>query len=290
MTASPTQQTNSAALAAGSPALVGQAALASRGPAPVVRPAGSLPVFSRANPPGWPSDAVLGGPEPQMNTPYRGTMPFLGHTIPLPDGDWTVISRNAVETRDRTPVSVRIVLERNDGPVLTGLMVLGGNPASHPFPHGLPVSPICTGSDVILADAGQADPGGDLNCATVDFHRSTFLRDATSPMFVRVAGNGLDQRNISPPPTLVGTAFIVATRTHSLVGDVFFNPDRAGIAPDVATQRAMSGWTAFNIAKDPAKQAFAQKVLDWSRGWRAALKLALAGKSPRLPPDVATTP
>jgi hypothetical protein len=278
----PTQQTNSSAIATGMPAVSGQVALAS---AHMPQRPGARPAPRQ----GWPPDEAFGGKVPQENATYRGTLPFLNYDVPLPDGDWTVIARNVIMT-PTGPANLRVALERNDGSELTGLMLLGGNPPNKPFPNGLPVSPICTTSDSIIADARQAEPGGNQDCAIIDFRRSTFLRDTTSVVFVRLAGRSLDQHNVSPPATLVGTTFVVANRTHSLVGDVFFNPDRDGIAPDLATQRGQSGWAAFNIDKDPRKQAFAQHVLRWSRGWRDALKLVLAGQTPRLPPDVATTP
>ena len=244
-----------------------------------------------------PSDAEMGGRVPKIGHHYRGSVPYLGRDLPLPDGDWILLVREVVYARPQPdptkpvqPPRDHIALVRRDNGVLTGLIEAFGNPDGKPSPIGWPLDAICGSDTVIRSDVRKADPRGDQDCMAVNFINTTRFRDAGAPRFLRSLAVGLDGLNLLPPAIMVGVVIAEADPTHLLTVSVFLNPDAAGITPDHAVQRARSDWASFNLPHDPAKLAYVEKLEAWGRRWRDVMRQQLSNDRVPVPADAAVTP
>lgn len=256
-------------------------------------PAGAIAVQSQARRPAPTpprlTDADLGGKVPAVRRTYAGTIPFLGRDTPLPAGEWTAISRHTVQFRGDRPPTDEVTLLRHDGPVLTGLLLLFGTPVNKPAANGLPPGIACQESDVTASSIRSATPFGEQDCVAVKWTRTGPWRSAPSATLRGIAAS-LDIVGVTPPPVLVGVMVFEVDAQHELSYNLLLNPDREGVAPDLATQPSQSGWAAINIGRDPAKKAFAERLLAWGEAWRDIVRQVLADERPRIPAQLAQTP
>ncbi len=284
-----TQQSN--ALGGGGPALAANVAAhptASAFAPQGVGPAGSNRVgvgsqLVRA------SDASLGGAVPEMNRTYSGSVVMLGRTIPLPAGAWTVVARG-ISAATVDPPSLDIAFIRSSGDALTGLLAIYGTPLGRPASAGFKVNATCAPAEVITADIAAENPGGDQDCLTVRFFRPVTYRDIRANPLVHAIIAQLDARNISAPPVMVGAEVFEADRAHELRMSGYFNPDAAGIAPDLSVQRAQSAWAPYNLPKDPQKVAYVERIKAWGESWRLGLRQLLEERSVPPSADMERTP
>lgn len=208
---------------------------------------------------------------PRVNDSFSGSLPIAGRAAPLPPGRWAVV-RSEAATVKNVPLTETVVLARHDGPVLRSLIRILAN--LRPVPTGLPLSPTCTSSDVIWNDVRQAIPFGPQDCAAIVFERPALWRENPKMLGYRIIKQ-LDELGIQTPNILVTYALAETDGTWFLHEYVANNPDLAGISPDLSTQRSQSAWTAFNVAKDPQKQQYVDRMKGELAGLRDALRRAL---------------
>jgi hypothetical protein len=266
------QQTTAAALAAngtgGTPAAAPRPGASLQ---PIVRPAALRAPA--------PTAAEFGGTLPQVGRTYRGSIRFLGRDMPLPGGEWILVVQTLARFSDGTPLD-QLGLVRHDGSALSGMLTMVGNPVGHPLAHGWPLNGLCRNSDVISSDVRAAEPMGAQDCQVANFLRTALWREPRETVLLRGIAHALESLNVTPPTTVVGVQTFVADGPYGIEADTFFNPDQAGVAPELAAQRNQSGWTSFNLTKDPAKAAYVDRVKAWGATWRAAMLGALAGRKP----------
>jgi hypothetical protein len=284
-----TQQSN--AVGGGRPALA--ANVASRPAAPGATPQ-AAPSARPVPPNGRPapvraSDASLGGSVPEVNLSYTGSVELLGRRIPLPAGEWTVVARD-FSTDKVDPPSVDIAFVRSEGHRITGLLSIYGTPLGRPAPAGFKVNTACTASDVILNEVAAESPGGVQDCLNVRWLRPVIYHDIRSSAFVHNIAAALDARDIGLPAVMVGAEAYEADRGHELRFAAFFNPDAAGITPDLSVQRGQSGWAPYNLPKDPQKAAYVERVRNWGEAWRPALRQLLSSRTVTASAEMQATP
>lgn len=227
-------------------------------------------------------------PEPALELPglqqtFEGTVPFLGRAFPLPPGTWKTIIRGGDPPAAPPNVAFsRLMLLRHEGPALTGILFLYGNRRAQPSRNGFKILATCEKSDVTLSTVHQAELMGRQDCVTVAWERTRAWAAAPNTLFNQLALT-LDAEGVTPPAVLVTADVTLADSQYAIEAVAFFNPDRAGVPPDLATLRSQSGWAAINLGRDPAKRAYAERVRAWAEAYRAVLLGMLDEK--RAPPD-----
>ena len=235
-------------------------------------------------------DADPVGELPGLQQTFQDTVPFLNRSFPLPPGEWTSIIRAADPAKPPSPAFSRLVLLRHDGPVLTGLLFLYGNRKDQPSPVGFKIVPTCDRSDVTLSTVRAAQLMGRQDCLTVAWDRTRPWATMTNTLVGQIATT-LDAEGVTPPPVLVTADVVVADTQYVLQAIAYFNPDRAGVPPDLATLRSQSGWAAINVGRDPAKLAYAERVRAWAETYRTALLQLLNEKAaPETPVSIPAEP
>ncbi len=239
--------------------------------APAMRSAGLVQA-----PPGAFPAAML----PPMSQNFSGSMMFLNREMILPEGRWKVAAIQAIGSKTAGLVVGIVALVRTDGPTLRGVLILSGN--AKPLPNGFPVSVICQSSDVIWNDIRQAAPQGEQDCAAINFERPALWRAAQKTVFPGIMG-ALDLLNVQTPNYLVGVVVHEANLNWALDEMYLANPDAEGIAPDLSTQRALSGWAAFHLAADPQRQHFVDELKARVAPLRLALRRHIEEHAPYIP-------
>ena len=217
---------------------------------------------------------------PQQNENYRGTVPLLGRSIHLPEGEWTVLASQAFSVGNLGVVAVSIALVRHDGPQLRGIVEIATN--TRAASRGIPLSNVCVTSDVLWNDVREAVPFGRQDCSAIGFQRPVLWRENQKSFNHQIA-QALDALNVQTPNVLVSLA-VHETKGGWFIGETWHqNPDAAGITPDLSTQRAQSAWAAFNLAKDPAKAAFVDRLKSEAPAIRTNLRTLLEAPPPYIP-------
>ena len=217
---------------------------------------------------------------PGVGTEASGSITFLNRNMVLPEGHWRVAATQAIMAKGTGLAGAFMALIRVEGTTLRGVLVLAGN--ARPAPNGFPVSPFCQASDVIWNDVRQAMPQGEQDCALITFERPALWRSAPRTLFAGILQQ-LDLLNVQPPNYLVILDAHEANRNWSLDEWLYENPDADGIAPDLSTQRALSSWTAFRLASDPARQHFVDDLKARAAPLRLSLRRQIEAHAPYIP-------
>jgi hypothetical protein len=217
---------------------------------------------------------------PQVNQQFTGAMPFLNRNMTLPEGSWKVASTQALTGKGMGLVGALVALVRTDGPTLRGILLFAGN--ARPAPGGFPISNLCQASDVIWNDVRVAQPNGEQDCATINFERPALWRALPRGVVSGIMGQ-LDLLNVQPPNIVVSVAVHEANLNWSLDETLITNPELAGIPPDMSTQRAQSAWTAFRVARDPARQHYVESLQQKAAPIRMELRRLIQAPAPYVP-------
>ncbi len=216
---------------------------------------------------------------PQMNFPsamlprvgenFTGTLPFLNREMRLPAGSWKVAATQAIVAKNVGLAGAFVALTKIQGTSLQNVLIFFGN--ARPAPDGFPANKLCQTSDVIWNDVAQNLPQGDQDCAVINFERPVLWRSGNKNAAAGVMSQ-LDLLNVQPPNIMVSVSVHEANRNWVFDEFLAENPDLAGIAPDMSTQRAQSSWVGFRAAGDPAKQKFIDDLKALAAPMRATLR------------------
>jgi hypothetical protein len=230
---------------------------------------------------------------PVAGVAYRDRMPLMGRDVPLPPGDWGMLSVTTLVARGRV-VAARVFMEQHAGSVATRVVSVGSTIAGLSIPAAA-LAGECQQSDVIDNRIRSADPTGEQDCLLVNFGVTAAIRAG----YARVAPgapasnfnagaftnmfNQLDIRNLTLPPTIVFGSVAFDHRGQALNAMVIYNPDADRVPPDPSPLRSTNGWAPFNLDRDPAKKAYVARVLTEMEAYRLLLLDAL--DRPVQPPD-----
>jgi hypothetical protein len=255
-------------------------------------PAPSRAVAPRLNPSTRLTAADIGA-LPPLGEHYSGSLPLLGKTLPLPDGDWQVVVQQR-NTFAGYPPGAQVVLLRTQQRQMTGVLEISGNAVGHASDRGWPINVICqsasrlgTNPQVLAADAREANPGGDQDCVLVGFLTTARWRAAAGSQALQGLSRSLDTLGIVPPPTAIVAAFGETDNQYRLMEQIWLNPDLAGIAPDPEPRPLVNAWAYDKLAGDRARQAYIDRVMAWAESWRPVVRQSLQDPAAVAPAGVA---
>ncbi len=230
---------------------------------------------------------------PVAGVSYRDRMPLMGRDVPLPPGDWGMLSVTTLVTKGRV-VAARVFMEQHGGSAATRVLSVGSTVAGVSIPTAS-LAGECQQSDVIDNRIRSADPTGEQDCLLVNFGTTAAMRASYARMQPGAPASGfnsssfsnmfnqLDVRNLTLPPTIIFGSVAFDHRGEVLSAMLIYNPDADRVPPDPSPLRSTNGWARFNLDRDPAKKAYVARVLAEMEAYR--LQLVDALDRPVQPPD-----
>jgi hypothetical protein len=223
--------------------------------------------------------------EPVLGQHMSGFVSVAGHRMPLPAGDWQVVSFNNMKSDKAATLIYGIGLIQTQGKLLQAVAELtlsatAGKETS-------PITPACATRDVIMHQP-QRDKIT-LDCSMVIFASPSLWQTQPQSMFYPVSLQ-IKRRGLKLPATMVGTVVHLhpADRPEEIV--VFHNPDFNGTGAPFKTK----GWTMEDFKTEPAKMQyvgqFIMEVFKLSRGLQKEAASAAPAPVPVPMPKPAKTP
>jgi hypothetical protein len=227
------------------------------------------------------SAAADSGALPPLGARYTGSVPMLGRSIALPNGQWQVVVQQR-DTFSFYPAVAQVVLLRTDQEQMTGVLEIGGNAAGKPSDKGWPLNVTCQNAArfganpaILAAEARRVAPGGDQDCVLVAFLTTARWRSSSRSQSMQGLSRALDTLGIVPPPVAIVAGFGETDRHYRLVEQLWLNPDLAGIAPDPEPRPMLNAWAFNRLKDDTARRAYVERVMAWAQTWRPVVRQAL---------------
>jgi len=199
---------------------------------------------------------------------------------------WTSTGFHREGARFDRPGRATMVFQREGG-VLRAELEIETN--ARPYPHGVAtLDQTCTSSNVLWNQITQAVPNGTQDCVEIGFQRPALWRQRPGTLAYQSI-NQMDQLSIQPPNMVVDLALFESNANWSVFERVAYNPELAGVAPDMATQASQSAWAPFNFAHDPAKVSFVDGLKAQVPALRTALRRAIDAPA-QFVPGIGLTP
>ena len=202
---------------------------------------------------------------------FEGSVKYGVFDVPLPEGQWTVVSEHAFRTGlsarvgelwlahftatdafDRA-VSIRTILEYGDKP--------GG---------GWAPARDCGRTDMLYVKPVSNTPT-ERECYYVN-HMTTAAADEKSANGEFLAE--LADRGIAVPSNAVVSVFNQANATNLLTVTVLFNPEADGLPPSPVPDWSASEWNARYIGRFPERKAYVDRVIAWNAQWEDRYRAA----------------
>lgn len=201
--------------------------------------------------------------EATMRPTYTGTMPLFHQEIPLPPGNWTVVSVNPEGSRDDGPSSGGSLAARLDGHRVTGLILIrGSDPGTPGTLAQLPPNRSCqaVGHYAARQLAGPAD-GRDA---------CWFVAEATAPALfwtlpdappgLRVGMETMRRTGEQVPARMVGVTYFRIQGARWIEVSTYFDTARNGVADDPDGKRLK----AAQALADPAMRGLVDRLGAWT--------------------------
>ncbi|MEJ0070078.1 MAG: hypothetical protein WDO24_16680 [Pseudomonadota bacterium] len=221
--------------------------------------------------------AASGSARPIYGKSYSGTLNFFGIVMPLPVGEWTLIARVPEAQTPATPETEAVALAKTDGDKLIGLIVFRGNLPLNPSTTGFRADVFCDRTDLLYANTAQNENLGPQDCVVVNYG-ITAAWDApnTLPVYKTINGE-LKLKKVAVPRVVVFSYFRLASKRTLLQAWYYFNPEIEGFPPAVAGTEAQV-WSKYKLPDEPKRQAYVQRVTDWTERWSKLVHTAAEGK------------
>ncbi|RDS81466.1 hypothetical protein DWU99_17520 [Dyella psychrodurans] len=226
-------------------------------------------------------DSALGGRS------YSGSVNVDGYKVPLPAGNWVILSSAHYKSPQAMGELVFLGQVRNmqlvGGARVTALHTV--NPPVAGFPPKLSG---CNGEDRIdLYAAPEAtDPDGHQACWLINSFFTPPLRQwADSTVKIdrldRAVGGDLAAKGVSYSQDFLRIRMTRTEKWGVLEVSYLFSPDAAGIKSNDAISAADTDWTRANIGRYPEKLAYLEKMKQWANQFWPGFKAAFNTGSPK---------
>ncbi|HKT27237.1 MAG TPA: hypothetical protein VJR68_03585 [Dyella sp.] len=219
-------------------------------------------------------DGALGGRS------YNGLVNVDGYKVPLPAGNWVVLSNGRYKSPHATGELVFLGLVKNRR-LVGGARISALHSAGQPGSDFPPKLKGCAG-------ANNVDLYVNAEAMNADGHQSCWLVDSffTPPMqqwadravkigsLDRAAAGDLAAKGVTYPQDFLR---IRMTRTETwglLEVSYLFSPEAAGIKSNEAISAADTDWDCKNISRYPEKVAYVEKMKEWATQFWPRLKVA----------------
>ena len=214
-----------------------------------------------------PRSAPVVADAPAFGSTVAGIIPFAGHTVPLPTGDWLTVAAIGGKLPDGQATNAAMLAQVTGGHA-TAFVILTGAGAPGQGGNGFPRFPGCEESRNLYSRIFVARPSGEQACWSVDAAGIPW-GDATYR--IRAAGVGeLRQRGAALPEVVLRTRFLRANKDHLLIYELYQAVD---VPPE-----GTSGWDWSHVMGAPDRLARATQVRDWAAAWWPLVDRGFSGQ------------
>ncbi|WGS48898.1 hypothetical protein LFL96_14085 [Paraburkholderia sp. D15] len=223
---------------------------------------------------------------------YRQSIAADGFNVPLPPGQWAVLSNSSIRMRGASGVAY--FLGRIEHKRLVGAIRLFALHSSEQPGAGFPAATGCTTGNPNLNHLvlDSVTPYGHQACWLISNYFTPPLQQwadrATKISGLdRAAGGDLAAKGVDYPQDFVDIRFTRAETWGVLEVSYLFDPEIEGITASTALSARESDWHAPNAPRFPDKMAYLAKMQEWGEGlWPTFQQAFDSGK----PPPVAVNP
>jgi hypothetical protein len=217
-----------------------------------------------------PPAAAPGSAAVAFGQSFRGTVPFIGRSLPLPVGDWMVVGINQAKLPSGQLVGA-IMLTRADAGQLLGAVVAFASDGSGPA-AGSPADYTCQGPRVLTARIFAAEDHGRQDNWCIDAYPAILWDGVQQPTVLRAGLGALRQTGVAVPSLMLRSYFIEADKASYLKVNYFLSMQLGGIP--VPTSRDQNLWTLAGLGQSPERMAFFVRVGNWTARWHTLIKRA----------------
>lgn len=217
---------------------------------------------------------------------YSGSLHFDGFDVPLPAGNWVLLSSGHIKTPKLTGELVflgEIKNQRLVGAVRMSALRTIATPGD-----GFQALKGCTESNVeSLYVAPEAIvPNGHQSCWLIDNFFATPLqawadRSNKIPGLERAAAGDLAAKGVTYPQDFVRVRMTRAEKWGLLEVAYIFSPETEGIKSDDVVSITDTDWTAANISRFPEKMAYVNKLKQWAKQMWPTFKSSFDNGAPK---------
>lgn len=210
---------------------------------------------------------------------YSGSFPFQQDHVPLPPGQWTVVS--VARDLDRSPSGIGMLMARLDGHDVTGFVLVRHGP----FPGGTTVpNPMCAyrrryARAVVRPFSKEGEECWFIAEATFP-HLSWDM--VLNPLALLVALKTMAANGQQFPTLMVGCTLYASTALGWRETTYFFDPLANG-APEGGP---IGGWAPAVAMTDPRMQQFAGQYAAWMTAMQPLLEHPEVAPSPAIVDEV----
>lgn len=201
--------------------------------------------------------------ESTMRPVFTGTAPNYHHEIPLPPGNWTVISMGPEAATATTPQATGMLLARLVDHKATGFVLIRSSIPGGALAAFLPANPMC-GFPQRYARAVLVPPqNGSEECWFIA--EATFAGLAWNMTFdppaLQIGLKTMEITNDHIPVVMIGTTYFRSTGRAWTEITYFFDPLSNGVRSGGPTGR----WKPDVALSDPALASFVKRLAGWTR-------------------------
>jgi serine/threonine protein kinase len=220
----------------------------------------------------------------QIGSVYQGSFQTYGYDVPLPPGEWMLLSGAQTIPSLRSGNSghdyllARIERQR----VIEGMRIQALRSA--PVPGvGFARYIYCEDPSNLYAQIEALNADGHQSCWRIyELFTGGWLDLASDPDSVHAAAvRRLLETGVSFPQDLVTVAFFRAETWGALLVSYSYSPEHDGIQSHTATNVSGSDWYVGNVNRYPEKQDYLAKLRDWGNASWPKFKQAFEQAQPR---------
>jgi hypothetical protein len=201
---------------------------------------------------------------------YSGSLHFDGFDVPLPAGNWVVLSSGHVKTPKLTGELVFLGEIKNQR--LVGAVRMSALRAIAMPGDGFQALKGCSESNVeaLYVSPEAIVPNAHQSCWLIDGFFTTPLqawadRANKIPGLERAAAGDLAAKGVTYPQDFVRVRMTRAEKWGLLEVAYIFSPEIEGIKSDDVISLMDSDWAATNISRFPEKVAYVNKLKQWAK-------------------------
>ncbi len=208
-------------------------------------------------------EAMVVDIEATMRPTYTNTMPLFHQEIPLPPGNWTVVSVNPEASRDPGPASGGSLAARLDGHRVTGLILIrGSDPGTPGTLAQLPPNRFCESAGHYAAErlAGPADGRDACWFVAEAMAPALFWTLPEAPPELLVGIETMRRTGEQVPARMLGVTYFRIQGPRWIEVTTYFDTARNGVADDPAGRRL----GAAQAPADPAMHGLVDRLGAWT--------------------------
>jgi hypothetical protein len=217
---------------------------------------------------------------------YRQSIPVVGFTVPLPPGEWAMLSNSTIHLHGSSGMAY--FLGRIEHKKLVGAIRLFAVLSTEQPGAGFPSVNGCVSGNPNLnyLSIDSITPGGHQGCWLINNYFTPPLRQWADravkiDALDRAAAGDLAAKGVTYQQDFVDVRFTRSETWGLLEVSYLFDPELNGVTANVALSARESDWHAPNVIHFPDKMTYLAKTREWGEDfWPKFLAAFISGKPP----------